>query len=900
VPPVPAELDGLDVVLRDGGKLRIRSICPQDEPALAAMLERLSPRSRWFRFFSGAADMHQAARAAVADDGVDGLVALAGDPEEVVGHALWVRERADAAEVAFEVADRWQGHGIGTLLLGRAVAMAAADGIATLTAYVLPGNHAMIQVFRDSGFPVRVHTEPGELFVELATEVGPEVARKFEERDRIAAAAAVDHFVRPASVAVIGASARPGSVGCALAENLSASFEGPLHRVGRGHSVADVDGSVELAVIAVSPDDVERVAHDCAAKGVKALLVISAGFEDEDGRERRRKLGAYCRATGMRMVGPNCLGIASPSLNATFARSRPLPGRVALVSQSGGVGIAALERARRHGIGFSVFASIGDRADLSSNDFLQQLEGDPGTDVIALYLESFGNPRKFARVARRVSRTKPIIAVKGGRTRAGNKAAGSHTGALVSGSDATVDALFAQSGVIRTESYRDMLDLAALLSTQPAPAGTRLGVVTNAGGPAILLADAAEGAGLSLPGPSAATARALRAALPEAAAVGNPVDVLGDATPERLRAAVAAMAGDDAFDALAVVYVPTPPLPPDRAAAAVAEAAGHAAVPVVTAFLTEEPTPEALRSAGIPDFGLPEDAARALGAAARRGQWLAKPDAPLATVTPPPDRDAAAALVAEALAYGGGWMAADAVRRLAKCYGLPIAPQRLARTPAEAADAAVELGGHVAIKAVAPGLVHKSDAGAVALGIRGKAATQRAAREMSARLRAAGRRVDGFLVQAMAAPGTELLVGVTSDPVFGPVVACAAGGTATELLADSSIRLAPLSEADVHDMPRELATFPLLRGHRGAPPADVGALEDVLRRVSALADDLPAIAELDCNPVVVGPAGAVIVDMRVRVEAPATHPAVDVFEPPLSGDRAVPRRAVRTARDGVS
>jgi acyl-CoA synthetase (NDP forming)/GNAT superfamily N-acetyltransferase len=884
VPPVPAELDGLDVVLRDGGKLRMRPIRPEDEPALGAMLERLSSRSRWFRFFSGAADMQQAAHAAVAGDGVGGLVALAGDPEEVVGHALWVRDGADTAEVAFEVADRWQGHGIGTLLLGRAVAVAAAEGIATLTAYVLPGNHAMIRVFRDSGFPVQVHTEPGELFVELATEIGPEVTRRFEERDRTAAAAAVEHFVRPASIAVIGASRRPGSVGSALMENLRESFDGPLYAVGRDESVAGIEGAVELAVVAVSPDDVEQVAHDCAAKDVKALLVIAAGFEDEEGRERRRRLAAYCRATGMRMVGPNCLGIASPALNATFARSRPLPGRVALVSQSGGVGIAALERARRHGIGFSVFASIGDRADLSSNDFLQQLESDPGTDVIALYLESFGNPRKFARVARRVSRTKPIIAVKGGRSRAGNKAAGSHTGALVSGSDATVDALFSQSGVIRTDSYRDMLDLAALLSTQPAPAGARLGVVTNAGGPAILLADAAEGAGLSLPGPSAATVRTLRAALPDAAAVGNPVDVLGDATPERLRAAVAAMAADDAFDALAVVYVPTPPLPPDRAAGAIVEAADHASIPVVTAFLTEEPTPEALRAAGIPDFGLPEDAARALGGAAGRGRWLAEPDAPLAVVSPPPERDAAAALVAEALADGGGWMAADAVRRLAECYGLPIAPQRLARSPAEAADAAAALGGHVALKAVARGLIHKSDAGAVALGVRGKAATLRTAREMSARLRASGHQVDGFLVQAMAEPGAELLVGVTSDPVFGPVVACAAGGTATELLADSSVRLAPLTDADVHDMPRDLVTFPLLRGHRGAPPADLAALEDVLRRVSAIADDLPAIAELDCNPVVVGPAGAVIVDMRVRVDAPAAHPPVDVFEPARGRD----------------
>jgi acetate---CoA ligase (ADP-forming) len=616
---------------------------------------------------------------------------------------------------------------------------------------------------------------------------------------------------------------------------------------------------------------VEAVARECAAKGVAALLVVSAGFEDAAGRRRRERLAAYCRSVGMRMIGPNCLGVAGSNINATFARCRPDAGRVALISQSGGVAIAALEQGRAHGVGLSAFFSIGDRADISSNDVLQWCEDDDGTDVIALYLESFGNPRRFARVARRVTRSKPIVAVKAGRSGAGSRAAGSHTGALVAASDATVHALFAQAGVIRTDCYRELLDVAGLLAAQPVPAGPRLGVVTNGGGPAILLADAAEAAGLELPAPSRATGRALRKLLPEAGARGNPVDLLGDATKQRLRDAVAALAADPMLDALAVVYVPTLVLDPEYAAEAIVEglAAAESRIPVVAVFLTGQEPPPVLREAGIPVHGFPEDAARALGAAARYGATQARPPSPQAEVQPAPRRDEAAAVIARALASGADWLAPGAVEELARCYGLPLVPGRLVQTARHAADAAAELGGPVALKAVALGLVHKTDAGAVRLGLRGRTAVLRAAREMKRSLRASGQTLSGFHVQRMAAPGAELLVGFTTDPLFGPVLACAAGGTAVELLADSAIRLAPLTERDVHEMPRSLATFPLLTGHRGAPTADVAALEDVLRRASALAEDLPAIAELDCNPVLVSTQGAAIVDMRVRVRAAA-------------------------------
>jgi acyl-CoA synthetase (NDP forming) len=480
-------------------------------------------------------------------------------------------------------------------------------------------------------------------------------------------------------------------------------------------------------------------------------------------------------------------------------------------------------------------------------------------------MESFGNPRRFARIARRVGRLKPIVAVKAGRSQAGSRAAGSHTGALVAGSDATVDALFLQAGVIRTDSFRELLDVTALLATQPAPAGPRVGVITNAGGPAILFADAAEAAGLELPEPSPAIARALTRALPAATSAGNPVDVLGDATPERLHEAIVALAADPALDAVAVVYVPTLVLDPDSAADAIAAAAERVdrRLTIATAFVTADEPPACLRAAGVPAYAFPEDAARALGAAARRSRVVERDDRPAAELRPAPDREEAAAVLA---ATGAGWLEPDAVAALARCYGLPYVRGRVTRTPAEAADAAAAVGGPVALKALGPGLLHKTDVGAVRLALRGRASVLRAAQAMHRDLGAAGLPPTGFLVQPMAEPGVELLVGLTHDPLFGPVVACAAGGTAAELLADVCVRLAPLSEQDVHEMPRALATFPLLAGHRGAAPADMPALEDVLRRISALADHHPSIAELDCNPVVVTPSGAAIVDMRVRVE----------------------------------
>ena len=881
-----------DVVLRDGSTLHVRPLEPTDEDALLDFFRALSPDSRAFRFLSLGVDLRSAARHAALVDGRDrvGLVAL-GPGGRIVAHAMYVRVDSESAEVAFAVADEWQGHGLGTVLLGLVAEIARHSGIPRFVALVRADNRRMVEVFRESGFPASVRARSGVVEVELPTALGAEALAAFEDRDRTAASAAVSRFLLPRSVALIGASDRPGSVGAAVLENLRSSFGGPIHLVNRRHShvggtatfrsVEALPAPVDLAVVAVPAPGVARVARACGAMGIPALLVLSAGFEDgEAGTARRAQLLAICRETGMRLIGPNCLGLAvtaeAHALDATFARHAPAPGPVALSTQSGGVAIAAVEAARARGLGFSSVVSIGDRLDLSTNDLLQFWESDDATRVIALYVESFGNPRNFARIARRVARQKPILAVKSGRAAAGARAAASHTAALVAARDVSVDALFRQAGVIRTDTLRELLDTAALLAMQPIPAGRSVGILTNAGGPAIMCADACESAGLQVPPLGGRTRRSLGRHLRPAAATRNPVDLLGDASAGDYGHALGAIAADDAIDAVIAIFVPPFVTPADDVAAALAEAARSVpeGKPVLAVFLTEEGAPPALRDGEtpIPCFAFPEDAALALARAADHGRWLTRQRPDPAPLVPEPDRERAASALASELGSGDGWLSAESVGELAASYGLPLVEPIPAASVAQVVRVAASAGAPVALKAVAPGLVHKTEAGGVATGLRGATAIRRAAARMRADVAAAGYRLTGFLVQPMVSGSVEIHVGVGSDGPLGPLVACAAGGVTAELIDDVSVRLAPLDGGDAGEMLRELAIYPLLDGYRGAPAVDVAALEDVIRRVGALATDHPAIAELDCNPVIVGPGGASIVDMRVRVAAEGSAP----------------------------
>lgn len=887
-----------DVVLRDGSTVHIRVMRATDEAGLCALLTSLSEESRWLRFYclqnrAGlAAEAHREANLAHAF----GLVAISGDDERVVGHTFYVAIDERRAEVAFTIANDFQGRGLGAILLCQLAEVAAANGIAVFEADVVAANHAMLHVFRASGFPIEVNAHAGQLHVVFPTSFTDEARLQFERRESIGSVNALKLFFEPRAVAVIGASRQRGTIGGEVFHNLlSYGFKGPVYPVNPAASeienvpayasVEAIPGPVDLAVVVVPAAKVIEVAAACARKGVKALVVISAGFSEtgKEGKARQAELMSVCRGAGMRLIGPNCMGIANTNpavlLDATFAPGVPPRGRVGFSSQSGALGLAIMEFAGSLGLGISTFVSVGNKADISGNDLLRYWEADPDTDVILLYLESFGNPRKFSEIARRVGRKKPIVVVKSGRSAAGARATSSHTGALIAASDVTVDALFRQAGVVRTDTLAELFDVASLLANQPLPKGRRVGIITNAGGPAILCADACEARGLEVPVLSESSQTRLRAFLPAGASVGNPVDMIASASAEDYRKAIEIAGNDNNVDSLIVIFTPPLVTRADDVAKAIVEAVPHVDEnkPLLSVFLSAQPAPGALRESAlrIPSYSFPETAAIALARATRYQQWRERRETY-------PARfggiraDEAAATVAAALTRGEGWLTPDEVARLLSCYGLPLIEQRLVTSAEEAGLAAEQIGGEVALKAVAPDLLHKTEAGAVRLHLTGRDAVSAAAREMNEVLTSRGHAPSGFVVQRMAQRGVEMLVGVVHDPQFGPVVACGAGGVQVELLRDVSVRITPLAQDDASEMIRELKTYPLLTGFRGSAATDVAALEEGLLRVSAMVEDLPQIAELDCNPFVVHEAGATILDARIRVTTVAPPPLVGV------------------------
>lgn len=879
-----------DVVLRDGSTVRVRPARPDDEEALFGFLRGFSQDALSMRFFGAMSEEALRSRAREMARGADdsfSLVATAGSDERIVAHALFVPAAEERAEVGFLVADDLQGQGLGSMLLGQLAQIASDRGISVFEASVLPRNHQMLKVFEHSGFAMDIQAEPGEIRIAFPTEMTDTALERFELRDWTAAVNAVQSFLQPRSVAVIGASRRRGSISGEVLHNLlDFGFQGPVIPVNPSAAVVQsviaypdveqVPGPVDLAVIVVPADSVLAVAEACGRKGVRALVVISAGFGEtgDEGRARQKELVRICRATGMRLIGPNCMGILNTNpdirLNATFAPVPPPPGRVGFMSQSGALGLAVMDYAGALGLGLSSFVSVGNKADISGNDLIRYWEQDPDTDVILLYLESFGNPRKFSSIARRVAAAKPIVAVKSGRSLAGARASGSHTGALIAASDVTVDALFRQTGVIRTDTLEQMFDVASLLASQPPPVGRRVAILTNAGGPGILCADTCEAEGMEVPMLTEESQAALQELLASEASVANPVDMIASASAEQYREAIRIIGRDPNIDALIVIFIPPLVTRPEDAARAIAEGASDLAdeKTVLAVFMQAQGVPEELRSAGvrIPSYSFPEDAAIALARAARYGEWKAEPAEPPARFTDI-RREEATGIVAAALGRGAEWLEPDEVWDLLSCYGLPVLRQRVVESIEDAVAAASELDSRVALKAIAPGLVHKSDAGAVRLGLAPtEVATEASA--MAERLEAAGTTPTGYLVQQMAAEGVEMIVGVVHDRQFGPVVACGAGGVLVELIKDVSVRLTPLSEHDAVQMVEELRTRPLLTGYRGSAPRDVPALVDAILRVGSLVDDLPQIQELDLNPILLHERGATIVDARVRV-APA-------------------------------
>ncbi len=862
-------VEATDVILRDGSTLRLRAPAAEDADALLAFFSDLSERSRYLRFHGFPALGPKLVEALLEPDWQERGALLGSLDGRIVAVANWVRLRDPrAAEIAFTVGDDFQRRGIGTRLLEQLADRASEAGIEEFVAEVLHDNATMLDVFRNAGFAVTRAGEGGELEIRFAIAPTDTYREHVAERDHVAVRASLEPFFAPQSVAIVGASKRRGSIGGELFRNvLTGDFAGSVYPVNRkGDSVAGVHGygavgeiaePVDLAVICLPGELVLDAAEEALAAGVRALVVISAGFAEtgSEGTERQERLLALVRAHGARLLGPNCLGIASTAvrLNATFApRSFPA-GKIGFSSQSGALGLALLERAEASGLGVTSFVSIGNKADVSSNDLLEWWEDDDATELVVLYLESFGNPRAFARIARRLARRKPILALKGGTTRAGIRAAGSHTAALA-GSDAAADALFADAGVIRARTLDELIDVASLLSAQPVPRGRRVAIVTNAGGLGILAADACEALGLELPQPSEETRAALAEFMPAEGSAANPIDMLGGANAESFEQALPPVLADPSFDAAIVLFVPTVGTDEEAVGAAISRAAATAVdKPVLCAFLSAKGAPAALQSAAqVPSFAYPEAAAKALALAVERGEWLRQPAGSVPELEC--DRDEAHAVVQEALATGGGWLDADQTRRVLEAYRVPLVPERMADTAAAAVEAANELGFPVVLKTAAPG-AHKTEQGGIALDLVDEAAV----------LEAAERIGPPFLLQPFVRGGAELLAGVVQDPVFGPLVAFGPGGVLAELIGEAQFRLAPLTDRDAGELVRSGKAGRLVAGFRGAPPADQGALVDLLLRLSLLAADLPEVAELDLNPVLALADGCFAVDARVRV-----------------------------------
>ncbi|MHB8633871.1 MAG: acetate--CoA ligase family protein [Thermoplasmatota archaeon] len=696
----------------------------------------------------------------------------------------------------------------------------------------------------------------------------------------------LDAIFSPHAVVVVGASARPGSVGGAiLASLIAGGFKGPLfavHPTAREvmgkpafATVEGVPGALDLAVVAVPAAQVAGVARACARKGVRGLVVVSAGFReaDSEGEAREAELAAIVRENGIRMVGPNCLGVINNApevrLQAVFG-SRPVAaGTTALVTQSGAVGIALMEHAAHVGLGLARFASMGNKTDVSGNDLMLLWEEDPGVRQILFYLENFGNPRNFVDIARRITQTKPIVVLKSGRTAPGAHAASSHTGAL-SQSDSLVDALLEQCGVVRASSVEEMFDCALALETQAPLAGPRIAMVTNSGGPAILALDALSAAGLAPAAFAPATKAALARWIPAASHAENPVDLLASGSPEAFEGALGTVLEDPGVDGALAIWTPL-----EASDFGQAEAIGRAfarsrkpGVAVVFGHGPGAPGFEALKSARTPVFTFPENAVRSLGVLRQIHAWRER-----AGEGPPkarPGREAARRVLAKSRVRADGWLEMGHAFALAEAYGLPVPRYAWVHSAAEASAQARDLG-EVAVKMEAPGLVHKSDAGAVRLAVTDAGA---AFESMQGRLAAQGYQATGALVMQMAPPGPELLVGATQDPLFGPLVACGAGGVYTEILRDVQFRLAPLMAGDAKRMVAALRMAPILAGARGSAPADVEALHAILEKVAQLAVDLPEVQEFEVNPVRVYGAGALALDVRARV-----RPAVDATLP---------------------
>jgi acetyl coenzyme A synthetase (ADP forming)-like protein len=716
----------------------------------------------------------------------------------------------------------------------------------------------------------------------------------------------LDPIFSPRSVAVIGASRNRNSLGFKLLHNLVANeFSGTIfpinpkaraiHSLKAYPSVTDVPDEVDLAVVVVPRDVVRPVVESCIEKGVRGLVVITAGFAEtgEEGAKLEHELCDRVRGAGVRMVGPNCMGVINTdpgiSMDATFSPSPARRGSIGFVSQSGALGVAILNVAADLGMGLTQFVSMGNKADVSGNDLLEHWEDDPTTRVIAMYLESFGNPRKFTEIAKRVSRKKPILVVKSGRTTEGARAASSHTGAIA-GADLTVSAFLQQCGVLRANTIEELFDVAQALDRCPLPAGDGIAIVTNAGGPAIMATDACVNSGLRIASLSQETRKRLRAFLPAEASIENPVDMIASADEEDYRRALEAVIEDDGVDLVLVINV-TPLLSDPRdilaEVAEVAETRGRELEkPVVAVMMaTEDFYEEVSRQKHLPPvYRFPESAARAMALLCRYAAWRHRPleEAP---PTFEVDDDAVREILdryendpesrTEETEDGGVYLSPDDAFRVLDAYGVPYVGGRIAGDRREALEMARELGFPVVAKAVASTLVHKSDVGAVRVDLQDEEELREALDEMEAAVHAAGHENEGFLLQEMARGGHEVIFGISTDPRFGPLLMFGLGGKYVEVFKDVRFGVTPLHRQEAEDMVRGIRGVQLLEGVRGEPAADFDVLVEVLLRLAQLAQRHPRIRDLDINPFLAAADRhhAKALDVRIQMGRPADSPA---------------------------
>jgi acyl-CoA synthetase (NDP forming)/GNAT superfamily N-acetyltransferase len=851
-------------LLADGTTVEIRPAGPADFDAVRAMHEAMSTDNTYMRFFNLNRQAAETEARRICRDPQAGRVALlALSAGEVVGCGSYQVPAGpdgprNAAEVAFAVADRMHHRGIATLLLEHLVSFARLHQITTFTAQTLADNTPMLRVFADAGLPVQCHCEDGvmEMTIPLPSEVGGTALDSYldavAERERHADTASLRHILAPESVVVIGASRQRGTVGRAILDNIrTGGYAGRLYvvnprarQINGEHclsSVLDLPEPADLAVIAVPAGAVLDVAEQCGQRGVRSLVVITSGLDAGACAD----LLAACRRHGMRLIGPNCFGVAVPGigLDATFAAQQPQPGSVGLVMQSGGLGVALLDQLSRLGIGISSFASVGNKLDVSSNDMLMWWEHDGITKLAVLYIESFGNPRKFARTARRVGASMPVLAVDGGPP------------------EARREALFEQAGIIGMRGFGDLVETTALLASQPVPAGRTIAIVSNLGSAAALAAEACTDHGLTVHRPHGLTSRRLRTLVPGTGATDGPVDTTAAISAETFRQCLELLGADDEVDAMIALVLPT------AATGDLVTAIQQADVSVpLAAVVLDQPDsvrllPRADGAGRIPAYGYPEAAAAAMARAARYGAWRTEPRGQVPSFLDV-NTENARTLVRRFLrtTLGGDWMPPDQAAELLRCYGVPLVELAGASSEDEAVEAFRAAAGPVVLKADVPGLLHKTDAGAVEL--RTEDEVRAAYRRLAERF---GERQRQVLVQPMIADGTEVIVGVTDDHMFGPLVVFGLGGVATEVLADHAARLTPLTNIDADQLIGSIRSAPLLRGYHGQPAADLGALRDLLLRVSRLADDLPEITELDLNPVIARPDGVFVVDARIKV-----------------------------------